>query len=138
MKKIYFIIALTASISFSSCEDFLNQTPEHELVQENAVIDYNSAKNIVNGMYANYASSRNIGGYMYGDLHMQAGIYETGGKSAEAFYNMTYSQSTDESTTYTYNIWNDLYRCINAANAAIKGVSDLDVSKFPSENTSVY
>ena len=49
MKKIYFIIALIAGTSFSSCEDFLNQVPEHELVQENAVIDYNSAKNIVNG-----------------------------------------------------------------------------------------
>ncbi|EOS11772.1 RagB/SusD family nutrient uptake outer membrane protein [Phocaeicola sartorii] len=133
MKKIYFIIALTASISLSSCEDFLNQVPEHELVQENAVIDYNSAKNIVNGMYSNYASSKNTGGYIYGNLHMQAGIYKTGGKSAEAFYNMTYSQSTDESTTYTFNIWDDLYICINAANAAIKGVSDLDVSKFPSE-----
>lgn len=58
MKKIYFIIALIAGTSFSSCEDFLNQVPEHELVQENAVIDYNSAKNIVNGMYSNYASSK--------------------------------------------------------------------------------
>ena len=101
MKKIYFIIALIAGTSFSSCEDFLNQVPEHELVQENAVIDYNSAKNIVNGMYSNYASSKNMGGYIYGNLHMQAGIYKTGGKSAEAFYNMTYNQSTDESTTYT-------------------------------------
>ena len=61
MKKIYFIIALIAGTSFSSCEDFLNQVPEHELVQENAVIDYNSAKNIVNGMYSNYASSKNMG-----------------------------------------------------------------------------
>ena len=79
MKKIYFIIALIAGTSFSSCEDFLNQVPEHELVQENAVIDYNSAKNIVNGMYSNYASSKNMGGYIYGNLHMQAGIYKTGG-----------------------------------------------------------
>ena len=126
-------MALTVGISFCSCEDFLNQTPEHELVQENAVIDYNSAKNIVNGMYANYASNNNTGGTIYGNLHLQAGIYETGGKSAEAFYNMTYNQSTDASTTYTYNIWNEMYACINAANAAIKGVSDLDVSKFPSE-----
>ena len=133
MKKIYFIITFVAGAFLSSCEGFLNQTPEHELVQENVVIDYNSAKNIVNGMYSNYASRKNTGGYIYGDLHMQAGIYETGGKSAEAFYNMTYSQSTDASTTYTYNIWNDLYVCINAANAAIKGVIGLDVSKFPSE-----
>lgn len=133
MKKKYFIIALTASLCLSSCDDFLNQTPEHELVQENAVIDYKSAKNIVNGMYANYASSSNIGGKIYGNLQTQAGIYDTGGNSAEAFYNMTYNQSSDAATTYTYNIWNELYICINAANAAIKGVSDLDVSKFPSE-----
>lgn len=133
MKKIYFIIALITGTFLSSCENFLNQAPEHELVQENVVIDYNSAKNIVNGMYAKYVSRKNTGGYIYGNLHLQAGIYETGSKSAEAFYNMTYSQSTDASTTYTYNIWDDLYICINAANAAIKGVTDLDVSKFPSE-----
>ncbi len=126
MKKNYIVSLLIAGLTLYSCDDFLTQNPEHELVQENAVTDYNSAKNIVNGMYAVYEDSKFLGGYIYGYLHSQAGIWD----AQENYYNMAYSQSNPGNTS---SIWIDIYSCINAANAAIEGVSALNTNLFPSE-----
>lgn len=125
MKKLYLTITLLLGLVCTSCDSFLTLSPEHELVQENAVIDYKSAQNIVNGMYSQYEKSRYLGGYIYCYLHAQAGIWD----AEESFYNMGYTQMNPSNTP---SIWQGIYTCINAANAAIKGVSALDVSKFPS------
>lgn len=46
-----YLLLLLAGI-FASCRDFLDQSPKYNLTLENAVTDYNGAKNIVNGMYS--------------------------------------------------------------------------------------
>ena len=46
-----YLLLLLAGI-FASCDDFLDQSPKYNLTLENAVTDYNGAKNIVNGMYS--------------------------------------------------------------------------------------
>ena len=45
---------LIVGLAFSSCDDFLTQMPRHELTMENAVRDYESAQQLVNGMYSTY------------------------------------------------------------------------------------
>ena len=46
-----YLLLLLAGI-FASCDDFLDQSPKYNLTLENAVTDYNGAKNIINGMYS--------------------------------------------------------------------------------------
>lgn len=124
--KRYITGLLLAGTLCASCSDFLTQTPEHSLTMENSVTSYSGAQNIVNGIYGVYEKSSNLGGYLYGSLHCMAGLW----RYSSVMYNMGYTQSGDE---YTINaIWNQLYGCINAANAAIIGVSGLPDSEFPS------
>lgn len=107
-----------------SCSDFLNQEPKYNLTLENAVTDYNGAKNIINGMYYVISSNSTLGGDLSGKLSSQAGVwvYNT------ANYNMAYREgSNDRSDT-----WRALYTLVNAANAAVIGVTNLDVKNYPS------
>lgn len=122
MKK-YIVICL-ASLALSSCSDFLTQLPEHSLVQENAVRNYSDAQHIVNGIYGVYEGCSNLGGYLYTDLHCMAGFYTY----QSTFYNMGYTQTSGAADAF----WTQLYKCINAANAAIIGISGLDDTAFPS------
>ena len=123
MKNIIIGLCL-AGTTLTSCSDFLTQNPEHSLVQENAVKNYSDAKNIVNGIYGVYENSSYLGGYLYGYLHCMAGYWDY----ANDMVNMGYTQSTNSTSTH----WSQLYSCINAANAAIVGISNLDDSSFPS------
>ena len=47
--SIYLILFLAGILA--SCEDFLDQSPKYKLTLENAVTDYNGAKNIINGIF---------------------------------------------------------------------------------------
>ena len=60
-----YLLLLLAGI-FASCDDFLDQSPKYNLTLENAVTDYNGAKNIVNGMYSVIAKSSSFGGELAG------------------------------------------------------------------------
>ena len=70
--SIYLILFLAGILA--SCEDFLDQSPKYNLTLENAVTDYNGAKNIINGMYSVIAKSSNFGGEegkVYMDLSLK-------------------------------------------------------------------
>lgn len=126
MKYVYMTVLLSG-MTFVSCDDFLTEMPKHKLVIENAVIDYASAKNIVNGMYGVYEANGNLGGTIPGLLYSQGGMWNYN----TTFVSMGYKQSTPD--TYTPTIWKSLYSCINAANAAISGINLASSSIFPSE-----
>ena len=122
MKRIGLYI-LSISLLLSGCDSFLDQSPKHQLTIDNAVSDYSSALNIVNGMYSRIQGG-NLGGYISLPLAAQAGIY----KGYDDFYNMNYHQGKNDNN----EIWKQYYSCVNAANAAIIAISALDVSKLPS------
>ena len=46
MKRLSYYIMLLGIVFFTSCEDFLDQVPKHNLTLDNAVTDYSGAKNI--------------------------------------------------------------------------------------------
>lgn len=117
---------ILAGCLFASCSDFLTENPEHSLTIENTVTNYSGAKNVVNGIYGVYENGSYLGGYMYSSLHCMAGLW----KYFDVMYNMRYTQTLNEGTIN--NIWNQLYACVNAANAAIICVTDLPDSEFPS------
>ena len=111
----------------ASCSDFLTENPEHSLTMETSVTNYSGAKNIVNGIYGVYENSCDyLGGYLQSSCHCMAGLW----KYSNAMYNMSYTQTSNEGTIVS--IWNQFYACINAANAAIIGVTNLPDSEFPS------
>lgn len=125
MKKIYLSSLLAGvMLSFSACNDFLTELPENAYTLENAVTDYSTAKNSVNGIYGRYAVNSNLGGDLYGKLHDMAGLWNYN----QVYIQMTYTQTSGANT----GAWNGLYSIINAANAAINGISALDDGKFPS------
>lgn len=122
MKRIGIYI-LSMLLLLTGCESFLDQSPKNQLTIDNAVSDYSSALNIINGMYSKIQSSE-LGGGVFLPLAAQAGIY----KSSDVFYNMSYRQGKNDNGT----AWTQYYGCVNAANAAIIAITALDVAKFPS------
>lgn len=127
MKKSY-ILAVCAGLMLatSSCDDFLTEMPENSYTLENSVTDYKSAQNSVNGIYGVYAKSTYLGGYLYGFTHCMAGMWDY----SPEMVNMGYKQSTSNSSISS--MWSGLYSTVNAANAAIEGISKLPDDKFPS------
>ena len=126
MKKIsnYLLIGIWI-FGLTACNDFLDESPKYRLTKEHAVTDYNSAKNIVNGIYSKLTSAR-IGGEIMGRLSTQAGVWIYGQNSDN--YNMSYRQG---GTGEGADIWLQLYTVVNAANAAVELVSALDDVKYP-------
>lgn len=119
-------LMLATSLGVTSCEDYLTETPKYSLTTDNAIRDYNSAKNSVTGIYGRYKTCSDLGGYIYGNLHCMAGMWEYD----PTMYNMLYTQTSDHYTVKS--IWRELYLLINASNSAIEGVSRLDDTEFPS------
>ena len=124
--KTYIMGLLLAGGLCTACSDFLTEEPRHSLTMENSVTSYSGAQNIVNGIYGEYETCSSLGGYLYGSLHSMAGLWDYD----DEMVNMGYTQSSDNYTIV--NIWNQLYSCINAANAAIEGISNLADEEYPS------
>jgi hypothetical protein len=126
MKRLnMYILSGILLLNIFSCEDFLNQTPRYNLTIDNAVTDYSSAKNVVNGIYAKLTASH-LGGYLYATLSSQAGIYLN--TESSVYYNMGYRQGSNDGSTQ----WQQLYTIVNATNVAIVLVSDLNDNLYPS------
>ena len=128
MKRIIYILIF--GFILSSCDDFLTEEPVHKQTLENAVVDYDGAQNIINGMYASLtlgsgtSGSDFFGGSLACALSSQAGVSRAGGTT---FYSMSYTSTTNGIATY----WQQWYACVNAANAAIISISALADNKFP-------
>lgn len=133
MKKIYLIGLIVGAIGFSSCDDFLTETPKHKQTIENVITDYTSAQYVVNGIYSTYTNCSYLGGYLYTSLATQASLWIY---SNSAFKNMTYYQGNTSDYTTPY-IWKQLYGCVNSANTAISGIEGANPSIFPSEQAKI-
>lgn len=117
-------LCLSSMTLTTSCDDFLTEMPKHQLIEENAVRDYESAKHIVNGMYAVYEYATEQGGMLVANLYGQAGIWDY----QTVHFNMAYTQSNNR----VDGIWKSFYKCINAANAAINSIEKAPESIYPS------
>ncbi|MDR0844447.1 MAG: RagB/SusD family nutrient uptake outer membrane protein [Tannerella sp.] len=125
MKKInLYAIWGVLMLGFSSCNDFLDESPKYNLTKEYAVVDYASAKNIVNGAYSKLTATT-LGGEIAARLSVQAGVWSYASYSTNA--QLAYRQGNNDGAT----IWKQLYTVVNAANAAIESVSALADGKYP-------
>lgn len=107
----------------TSCDDFLDESPKHELVETNVVTDYSTAQHILNGIYAQYATDTSIGDLVYGYLSSQAGV--------STYFDQQYRMSYNQRNFSAF--WSNFYTMINVCNAAVNGIEKLDVEQFPSE-----
>lgn len=123
MKRLSYYIMLLGIVFFTSCEDFLDQVPKHNLTLDNAVTDYSGAKNILNGMYSIVASNSAFGGATWCRLSSQGGFYS----SYTVNFNMAYKEGSNDMD----GTWQALYSLVNSANAAIEAISNLAENKFP-------
>lgn len=124
--KTYIVGLLLVGGLCTACSDFLTEEPKHSLTMENSVTSYSGAQNIVNGIYGVHETCSNLGGYLYGSLHGMAGFWDYD----NMMLNMSYTQSNSGNTIT--GVWKQLYNCINAANAAIEGISNLADEEYPS------
>lgn len=128
MKRMLYILIL--GFTLASCDDFLTEEPAHNQTLDNAVTNYEGAKNVINGMYATLtlgsgtSGSDFFGGGLACALSSQAGVSRAGGSN---YYSMSYNSTTSALGTF----WQQWYACVNSANAAIISISALDESKFP-------
>lgn len=127
--KISTIILVITSLT--SCEKFLSVNPPHKMTIDNAVTTYDGAVSILNGMYASLSTGSGssirdyFGGSIYVALSAQAGVARA---NSSSFYPMSYNSTYAAFSNY----WQHWYGCINSANAAINGISNLPDNKFPS------
>ena len=128
MKRILYTLIL--GLTLASCDDFLTEEPAHSQTLDNAVTNYDGAKNVINGMYATLSlgsgtsGSDFFGGGLACALSTQAGVSRAGGNN---YYSMSYNSTTSALGTF----WQQWYACVNSANAAIIAISALDEGKFP-------
>ena len=123
MRTSFFILLILSGLLIS-CEDFLNESPKYNLTLENAVVDYNGAKNVVNGMYSVIAKSSYFGGELAGKWSSQAGVWNYNSSN----YLMSYKEGSNDNG----DTWRAWYSLVNAANAAVTALTNLDVRQYPS------
>lgn len=123
--KIFGMLLLAGALSLTACDEFLTETPKHSLTTDNSVLNYSGAKNAVNGIYGVYEKyGSNLGGSLYSNLHCMAGFWTYNNE----MFNMGYKQSSSSVEGY----WTQLYKIINACNAAVNGINKLSDGAFPS------
>lgn len=122
MKKLYIGLLMAASL-FQSCESFLEEEPKYTLTDKNSITNHDKAKAAVGGIYAQFQND-DWAGKLYLSLASKSGFF----KNFTQEYNMAYR----EKSFTNFSLWRGFYTALNAANFAIKGIEDLDVSKFPS------
>ena len=99
------------------------------MTMDNAINSYDGAVSILNGMYASLSTGSGtsirdyFGGSIYVALSAQAGVARA---NSSSFYPMSYNSTYAAFSNY----WQHWYGCINSANAAIYGISNLPDGNF--------
>lgn len=122
MKKIYLILLLLA-VFFSGC-DILNQEPESLILTEEAIVDRQSAKSAVNGLYSTLQNGDSYGGRQIMATDMIAG---NGVATAfQVFWQELATGRVPSANFYIEGNWVAHYNTINAANAVLENVPEIN------------
>jgi len=120
MNRIYILLAVTFLLSFSSCKDFLEETPTNSGDSEIAVRTPADAKVIVNGLMRNMTSLNYYGRnfIMYGDAKGGDLTIFSQGRGLDAFYTFNHSVSTNSYSSF----WSHIYFCIMQTNSLLESI----------------
>jgi hypothetical protein len=102
-----------------SCKKFLDEQPEHSLIDANAITSAETAKAAVGGIYATFQND-SWAGALYVALATKSGFVNYTGQTD---FELSYSTITPPANVV--GIWTQFYKSLNAANFAIKGINSL-------------
>lgn len=120
MKKIIFI--LTSALLFTSCGDFLNESPRHNWDVDKAMTTYASAVQSITGIYGKLMPGDNLNMGLSTSYLNRSGLVDKN----ENDFGFKYTQSNSPS-----GYWAAAYEVINATNLAINNIPKIADAAFP-------
>ncbi len=139
-KYIQTYLILLIVIIFSNCKDpkFLEYTPQGYLSEEQ-LNTAEAVEKVCNAAYATLAaghwSAPYMSQWMWDDVRSDDAYKGGGGTNDQGQWNLWegYKYGTAE-VNGPNQMWVDLYQCVQRANAALRGLNNLEVSDFPLKN----
>ncbi|MCF0173532.1 MAG: RagB/SusD family nutrient uptake outer membrane protein [Bacteroidales bacterium] len=119
---IYISAALLATLSISSCSDWLDYTPKDKFTADQQFATSSGFFDAVNGAYNNMMAT-SLYGYQLtaGAVDLMSSRYNTGGNSARIEYNFSHFKYTDQSVANAIgNVWSGMYSNILNINVILK------------------
>lgn len=110
--------------AMSCSKDLLMKTPPHSLVEDNAIVDQTSAEAALIGVFVPF---KNMNPSPFGANYISDGSQMVGFTTG---YFRSFDQELDANSYTTGDAWPECSQIINAANAVISKVADVDDSKF--------
>lgn len=144
MKKIYSIFIIIIALSFGSCEDVLDKTPDSQITLDKLLTNYNRSKGLIDNVYNELYKARDQISFVYNtfdcftDNAFWAATY-----NAYSWHNGALSLS-DPVVNWPWTnpgeqMWPDFWRGIRLSNNAIKYlpqstvISDLERQRWVAE-----
>jgi len=120
----------------SSCSNWLDISPEDEVVEEKLFKEASGYRNALNGIYKQIAEPSLYGKEAtWGFMDVLAQTYNTGWggiQTYDSYYKaLTYDYELDAVKPYIESMWENAYNSIANCNNIIKNISKVDKSKFP-------
>lgn len=121
MKKLFSIFSLAGLLLLSSCNDWLNVTPEGQVEAEDLYQTTQGCNSAIGGVYHTLSKSTLFGQNLsYGAIDILAQYWDFSSKTSHSYYKMANLDYKDQTTTATFDaIWKELYYAITQCNAFI-------------------
>ena len=146
MKKIYLFATLAlAALTFSSCNDFLDQKSESELSGENVYNNEYFTGLRINNIYGRLTTDRTYSQDMsvtFGnntDVECVDGTYKANTYNAASYRGWgNYYSTTFATDDKSYTMWNEFYGIIEQCNLCIDGIENSEIYKNGSKEMKHY
>ncbi len=115
MKKIYSSIILLSFLFFTSCEEFLTETPRSAIGGENFFQTATDADVSISAIYSAIKSHYNYNAYYFGDISTEIA------NSGEGSTTLNNGEYTAANTAFR-DFWTQMFKTINYANVSIKNI----------------
>lgn len=119
------VVLIVLTISFVSCEDFLEKNPHDATEQEDILNNEADAQTLLNGVYASFKSSSSYGQ----NLTILTDIMTDATLAAAGFTNelgQMYAWNISPGTSEVGSVWGNHYSAIYNANFLINNIDKLD------------
>lgn len=133
-KNLLYIAVLSVALLASSCDDFLDRTPQGTLSKEEATSpEY--VDNLVIAAYAIWASGDDMNAsFTLWNYDVRSDDVYKGGSGAadgDVFHFLEISKGVNTTDWNISDIWKRLYKCITRANIALESLNKLETSTYP-------
>lgn len=121
MKKLISILSVATLMLCSSCDDWLNVTPQGQIEAEDLYATTKGCNSAVGGVYYTLSSSTLFGQTLsYGLMDVLAQYWDLSTNTNHYYYPATNYDYTDQNVVGTFNsVWGQLYYAIAQCNAFI-------------------